>query len=195
MYRGLWCIALAVTLLTASVANAHEVTGSASGFLSGFTHPLLGWDHVAAMVAVGLWGALLGLPAIWVLPVVFPLIMAGGAVLGIVGVPIPAVEVGIATSAVVLGAMVAFAARPPLWVAIVLVGAFAVFHGYAHGAELPAGTTAAVYVVGFVVGTGLLHLVGIGIGLLGKWHWGRASVRATGGAIALAGVAFLSGLA
>lgn len=195
MYRGIGSVALAVTLLTASVANAHEVTGSAGGFLSGFTHPLLGWDHVAAMVAVGLWGALLGLPAIWVLPVVFPLIMAGGAVLGIVGVPIPAVEIGIATSAVVLGAMVAFAARPPLWVAIVLVGAFAVFHGYAHGAELPAGTAAAVYVVGFVVSTGLLHLVGIGIGLLGKWHWGRASVRAAGGAIALAGVAFLSGLA
>src|SRR5438093_13127102 len=106
----------AVALLAgSSVAGAHEAAGVAGGFLSGFTHPLFGWDHVAAMVAVGLWGAFLGPPAIWLLPIVFPLVMAFGAVLGIAGVPLPAVEIGIAASAVVLGVMVAIAAQPPLW--------------------------------------------------------------------------------
>ena len=118
---------------------------SGGGFISGFAHPIFGPDHVVAMVAVGLWGAFLGRPAIWLLPVVFPLVMALGGVLGILGVPMPGVETGIAMSAVVLGLMVAFAARPPLWVAAVLVGAFAIFHGYAHGAELPDGADAVAY--------------------------------------------------
>ncbi|HKA81894.1 MAG TPA: HupE/UreJ family protein, partial [Xanthobacteraceae bacterium] len=123
-------------VLVGTSAAAH--TGSASGgFVGGFAHPIFGPDHVVAMVAVGLWGAFLGAPAIWLLPIVFPLVMAGGGVLGILGVPLPGVEIGIALSAVVLGLMVALAARPPLWVAAVLVGAFAIFHGHAHGAELP----------------------------------------------------------
>ena len=105
-----------------SAADAHEAAGVAGGFLSGFAHPLLGLDHVAAMVAVGLWGAFLGAPAIWLLPIVFPLVMAFGAALGIAGVPLPAVETGIAVSAVLLGAMVALAAQPPLWIAAVIVG-------------------------------------------------------------------------
>jgi urease accessory protein len=113
------------------------------------------------MVAVGLWGAFLGAPAIYTLPIVFPLVMALGGVLGILGVPLPGPEIGIAASAVVLGAMVALAARPPLWVAAAIVGAFAIFHGYAHGAELPAGADAVAYSLGFVVATGLLHLAGI----------------------------------
>src|SRR3546814_18852902 len=106
-------------------------------FVSGFAHPILGWDHVVAMVAVGLWGAFLGAPAIWILPVVFPLVMAFGGALGVLGVAVPAVEVGIAGSAVVLGLLVALAARPPLWVAAVIVAAFAVFPGHAPGTELP----------------------------------------------------------
>lgn len=104
---------------------------------SGFAHPILGPDHVVAMVAVGLWSAFLGQPAIWLLPVVFPLVMAFGGLLGINGVPLPGVEIGIAASAVALGAVVALALRPPLWVAAVLVGAFAICHGHAHGTELP----------------------------------------------------------
>src|SRR6188474_1601213 len=124
-------------LLFAVPALAH--TGSSTGgFIGGFAHPLFGPDHVVAMVAVGLWGAFLGPPAIWLLPVVFPLVMAFGGVLAILGVPVPAAETGIAASAIVLGLMVALAARPPLWSAAVLVGAFAIFHGYAHGKELPA---------------------------------------------------------
>jgi urease accessory protein len=185
--------ALLLLVLTCVPAAAH--TGSASGgFIGGFAHPIFGPDHVVAMVAVGLWGAFLGAPAIWLLPIVFPLVMAGGGVLGILGVPLPGVETGIALSAVVLGMMVALAARPPLWVAAVLVGAFAIFHGHAHGAELPPGADVVAYSVGFVVATGMLHLAGIAFGLLARWPVGRVAVRAVGGAIALAGVAFLSGM-
>ena len=129
----------------ATPAFAHAPGGFANGFLGGFAHPLLGPDHIVAMVAVGLWGAFLGRPAIWLLPITFPLMMAAGGVLGMLGVPIPAVEAGIASSAVVLGLMVALAARPPLWVAALLVGAFAIFHGHAHGRELPAGADAVAF--------------------------------------------------
>ncbi|MDJ0858531.1 MAG: HupE/UreJ family protein [Dinoroseobacter sp.] len=177
-----------------SPAVAHSGNGYGAGFIGGFTHPILGWDHVAAMVAVGLWGAFLGTPAIWILPVVFPLVMALGAVAGIVGIPVPAVETGIALSAVVLGMMIVFAVKPPLWLAAVIVGVFAIFHGYAHGTELPATVSAFAYALGFVVSTGLLHLLGIAFGLLVKWPAGRIAVRGAGGLISLVGIAFLTGL-
>lgn len=190
------CLAVLVLLsLGLDPALAHETHGHGGGFVAGFTHPILGWDHVAAMVAVGLWGAFLGAPAIWTLPVVFPMVMALGAVLGILGVPIPAIETGIALSAVVLGLMIALVVRPPLWVAAVIVGAFAVFHGYAHGTELPATVNAFAYAVGFVISTGILHMIGIGFGLAVKWPAGRMAVRGAGGLISLAGVAFLTGMA
>lgn len=183
-----------VLAFASSAAMAHEAGGVAGGFVSGFVHPILGWDHVVAMVAVGLWGAFLGSPAIWILPVVFPLVMAVGGALGVLGVPVPAVEAGIATSAIVLGAMVAAAARPPLWVAAVIVGAFAIFHGHAHGTELPAAANPLAYSIGFVVATGLLHLCGIAFGLLVRWPAGQAAVRFGGVAIALAGIGFLTGV-
>lgn len=197
MIPGLKQLIYTVLLLALSTgtALAHSDAASLSGgFMSGFTHPLFGWDHVAAMVAVGLWGAFLGRPAIWLLPVVFPLVMAFGGVLGVLGIPVPAVETGIAVSALVLGMMVVLALRPPLWVAAVLVGAFAIFHGHAHGAELPEAANPLVYSVGFVIATGLLHLTGIAFGELSRWSWGGAVVRAGGAVIALAGVGFLSGL-
>jgi urease accessory protein len=181
-------------VLSACPAFAHSGDGFSGGFTGGFVHPIFGPDHVIAMVAVGLWGAFLGAPAIWLLPIVFPLVMAFGGVLGILGVPLPGVEIAIALSAVVLGLMVALAARPPLWVAAVLVGVFAIFHGHAHGAELPAGANAVAFSVGFVVATGLLHLAGISFGLLARWPAGRLAVRAAGGAIAVTGVAFLNGM-
>jgi urease accessory protein len=184
---------LAATLLGACPAAAHTGSGS-GGFVGGFLHPVFGPDHLVAMVAVGLWGAFLGPPAIWLLPIVFPLVMAGGGVMGVLGTPLPGVEIGIAVSAIVLGLMVALATRPPLWVTAVLVGAFAIFHGHAHGGELPPGTDAVAFSVGFVVATGLLHLTGIAFGLLAPWPAGRVTVRAAGGAIALAGLAFLSGI-
>jgi urease accessory protein len=189
--------ALLVVLLSVGsvgVANAHDGAGISGGLISGFLHPLLGWDHVAAMVAVGLWGAFLGKPSLWVLPVVFPMIMALGGAYGVLGLPLPAVEAGIAVSAIVLGAMVAFATRAPLWVAAVIVASFAVFHGYAHGLELPNSVSPITYSVGFVVATGLLHLVGIGFGLLVRWPAGKVAIRAGGGIIALAGVGFLTGM-
>jgi urease accessory protein len=180
-------------VLLATPALAHTGQGVAGGFMTGFMHPITGPDHVVAMVAVGMWGAFLGPPAIWLLPIVFPLVMSFGGVLGVLGVPMPGVEVGIALSAIGLGAMVAFAARPPLWVAAVLVGSFAIFHGYAHGAELPGATNALAYGIGFVLATGLLHLCGIAFGLLVRWPIGERAVRATGGLIACAGVYFLLG--
>jgi urease accessory protein len=193
--RHLFVMAIAmISLFATSTAHAHEAEGIAGGFISGFLHPLFGWDHVVAMVAVGLWGAFLGDRAIWVLPVVFPLVMAFGGALGVLGIPVPAVETGIAGSAIVLGAMVAFAVRPAMWVAAIIVGAFAIFHGHAHGTELPGAANPLSYSVGFVVSTGLLHLGGIAFGLLVRWPAGKIAVRAGGGLIALAGVGFLTGL-
>jgi urease accessory protein len=185
----------ALLVCLAAPAYAHGIGGTVGGFLSGLAHPLLGPDHVVAMVAVGLWGAFLGPPAIYLLPIVFPLVMAAGAVIGMAGVPLPAVETGIAASAIVLGLMVALAARPALWIAAVLVGAFAVFHGYAHGRELPPGDDAITYAVGFVLATGVLHLIGIVFGLLTRWPAGKVAVRGAGAVIAAIGVAYLSGLA
>jgi urease accessory protein len=164
----------------------------AGGFASGFLHPLQGWDHVIAMVAVGLWGAFLGRPAVWLLPVVFPLVMAFGGALGVVGLPLPGVEIGIALSAIVLGAMVALAARPPLWVAAVIVGVFAIFHGHAHGTELPGAASPIAYSLGFVVATGLLHATGIALSLVTRWRRGQALVRAGGAAISALGLYFLA---
>jgi urease accessory protein len=178
-------------LLAAAPAWAHQPQGQAAGFLAGLRHPISGWDHVLAMVSVGLWGAQLGPPAVWLLPVTFPLVMAFGGFLGLLGVPIPGVEVGIALSALLLGVMVARQARPPSWVAVALVGLFAVFHGHAHGRELPAGQSALLYSLGFVVATGCLHAAGIGIGLVHRWGWGRIAVRVTGAAVALAGAVFV----
>lgn len=182
-------------LLLASPAIAHTGGSAAGGFLNGFAHPFLGPDHVVAMLAVGMWGVFLGAPAIWLLPVVFPLVMAFGGALGILGMPLPAIETGIAASAIVLGLMVALALRPPLWIAAAIVGAFAIFHGHAHGTELPAGVNAAAFSIGFVTATGLLHLAGIAFGLLASWPAGKIAVRTAGAAIALAGAAFLAGMA
>ncbi|MES2440190.1 MAG: HupE/UreJ family protein [Verrucomicrobiota bacterium] len=183
-------LVLLLCLLPAT-AGAHTEGGTAGGFASGFTHPLTGLDHIVAMVAVGLWGAFLGGRAMWTLPVVFPVVMALGGALGVLGVPLPAVETGIALSGVVLGLMVACAARPPLWVAAGIVGIFAIFHGYAHGEEMPESANAMTFATGFVISTGLLHLAGIGFGLLTKWPWGRIAIRTAGGAIAVVGACFL----
>ena len=185
------CLAVMVSAF-ASGAAAHEGAAAIGGFVSGLAHPVFGPDHVAAMVAVGLWGAFLGMPAMWILPVVFPLVMALGGMLGILGVPMPQVETGIALSAIVLGLAVALAARPPLWVAAIVVGGFAVFHGHAHGAELPAATNALAYSIGFVAATGLLHLSGIAFGLAVRWQAGRIAVRFAGAGIATAGMVFLA---
>jgi urease accessory protein len=175
-------------------AFAHSEQGVAIDFWGGFTHPIFGLDHVVAMVAVGLWGAFLGPPAIWVLPVVFPLVMALAGAYGVLGLPLHGVEIGIALSAIMLGAMVAGAVKPPLWVAAVLVGAFAVFHGYAHGVELPVGADAIAFSMGFVIATGMLHLAGIAFGAVSHWPAGRIAVRVAGAVIVVIGLGYLTGV-
>ena len=187
-----WALLTAFVLLaTAEPAFAHVRQGQTQGFLNGLRHPVSGLDHVLAMLAVGIWGAQLGAPAIWMLPVTFPMVMAFGGFLGLVGFGLPGVEVGIALSAVALGLVVAREARLPLAWAAVLVGFFAVFHGHAHGTELPAGQSGLTYSIGFVMATGCLHGVGIAIGLIHKWPAGKAALRAAGAIVAIAGFAFL----
>jgi len=182
-----------VLVLGSSVAFAHSGEGAGGGFISGFTHPLFGWDHVAAMVAVGIWGVFLGRPAIWMLPVIFPLVMAFGGVLGILDIPVPAIETGIAVSSIVIGLLIALAVRTPLWIAAIIVGLFAIFHGYAHGTELPGSVNPLAFSIGFVLSTGLLHIAGIAFGELKRLPKGEWIVRAGGVLIALAGVGFLTG--
>ena len=184
-------VALLSLAIAPAIALAHEETGQAAGLLSGLAHPVSGLDHVLAMIAVGLWGAVLGPPAIWVLPVAFPLMMAFGGLMGLLGVPVPGVEIGIAVSAIALGVMVLAEFRPPLWVAAATVAFFAIFHGHAHGRELPEGTSALLYSLGFVVATGLLHAVGILLGTAHRWAAGRRAVRVAGAGVALAGLFFL----
>jgi urease accessory protein len=175
--------------LPAASALAHaQAEAAGAGFLSGFRHPLGGFDHVLAMLAVGMWGAQLGAPAIWMLPVAFPMVMALGGAAGIIGVPLPAVEIGITLSVLVLGSMIALAQRPPLALAALIVAFFAVFHGYAHGTELPGQTGAVAYSAGFVIATGLIHLTGIGIGFVIRLPHGPTLLRIGGSAIAAAGL-------
>lgn len=191
MSRGVCWLLFTAGMAIVGPSFAHEQQGQAAGFITGLLHPASGLDHALAMVAVGLWGAQLGAPAIWLLPVTFPLMMAFGGFLGLVGIPLPGVEIGIATSAILLGAMVALHARPPLALAGLLVAFFAVFHGHAHGTELPPGQSGLMYSVGFVVATGLLHAVGISIGLIHHWVAGRIVLRGAGVAVVLAGIFFL----
>jgi urease accessory protein len=188
-------LAAVLTIFFASVAQAHTGEGINTGFASGFWHPIYGWDHVVAMVAVGLWGAFLGAPSIWILPVVFPLVMAFGGSLGVLGVPVPMIETGIALSGVVLGLLIFFAVKTPIWVAAIVVGVFAIFHGHAHGTELPDAFSPYGYAVGFVIATGLLHAVGIVFGALTRSEIGRLAAQGAGGVIALVGAAFLFGVA
>jgi urease accessory protein len=172
---------------------AHAPEGAGGGFMTGFLHPILGYDHLIAMVAVGLWGAFLGDRALWILPIVFPTIMAVGAAIGILGLEIPLVEFVIALSGVVLGALIALRFRAPLAIAMVLVGIFAIFHGYAHGLEMPEQISAMTYGAGFVIGTGLLHLAGIGLGFATRLPRGELLVRGCGGVISVVGLTYLVG--
>jgi urease accessory protein len=172
-------------------ASAHTGEGMLGGFLTGFYHPLFGYDHLLAMLAVGLWGAQMGGRAVWSLPVTFPLIMAVGGLAGMAGLPLPSVETGIALSVLALGLVIAFAWRPLEIAALALIAVFAVFHGYAHGAELPSAADPAAYSAGFVIATGLIHLTGILVGLfIGRAFDGWLS-RGMGGAIAATGAYFL----
>jgi len=190
-----FAVLLLVALALAAMphpAFAHVEQGQAAGFLTGLRHPWSGLDHVLAMIAVGLWGAQLGNPALWLLPVTFPMMMSLGAVMGLIGMGLPGVEVGIALSSLLLGGMVMGEVRPKLAVAVLLVGFFAVFHGHAHGTELPPGQSGLLYSMGFVIATGCLHAMGIGIGLVHRWPAGRLALRGAGALIAGMGLFFLA---
>jgi len=179
-------VLVAMLLAAATPALAHTGEHAVSGFLSGVAHPLGCLDHALAMISVGLFAVLLGGQALWALPSSFVGMMLVGGMLGMSGVEIPAVELGIVASIVVLGAVVAWGRTWPVQAAVALVGIFAVFHGYAHGAEIPSGSDAILYSLGFAVATAMLHGAGIAAGLLTFGH--KAATRLAGAAVAVTGV-------
>lgn len=189
--RAIPFFAVLIAVLAPEAAFAHVIREGAGGFSSGFTHPLSGADHFLAMFAVGVWGAQMGGRSVWALPVAFPLIMTAAGLAGMLGLPLGHVELGIALSILVLGGAIALGWRPAEIVALVVVAVFAIFHGYAHGVELPRTADPADYAAGFVVATGMIHVLGIGVGLaLSRPMQGRLA-RGLGLAIALGGGWFL----
>lgn len=190
-------VAAAAIALMPGIALAHTGVGDTSGFSHGFVHPLTGIDHLLAMMMVGVFAWQLGGRALWLVPLTFVLVMAIGGAFGVAGVSIPFVETGIALSVIVLGAAVAFRLSMPVAIAVALVGLFAVFHGHAHGEEMPENAAGLAYGLGFMLATAALHLAGIGLGfLIGRIadERGPAVVRITGGVVAVAGLALLGGL-
>ena len=180
-----------------SVAFAHTGVGDTAGFAHGFLHPLTGLDHVLAMVMVGVFAWQLGGRALWLVPATFVALMAVGGALGVAGIGVPFVEAGIALSVIVLGAIVALRIQAPVAVAMAVVGLFAIFHGHAHGSEMPESAAGLAYGLGFMLATALLHAAGVGLGFLIGWaaeRKGPIVVRTAGAAAALAGVAILAGL-
>jgi len=176
-----------LALALPSFAHAHIGTAEASGWMHGLSHPFGGLDHICAMIAVGLWAAQMGGRALWRVPLAFVSVMMLGGLLGMAAIPVPFIDAGIGMSLLVLGVLIAAAVRLPLSVSIAMVGVFALFHGYAHGAEMPQSVSGLGYAAGFTLATALLHASGMGIALFLK-HLGRVKLlRATGGAVAVCG--------
>jgi len=174
-------------------ALAHVGVGEVSGFATGFSHPLLGLDHLLAMVAVGLWAAQAGGRRVWIVPAAFVCVMALGAALGMLGVQVPFVEQGILASVMVLGLLIAGAARFPVAASVAVVALFALFHGHAHGTEIPPAASGVAYFAGFTVATAMLHVIGIGFGMALKQAASGRLARYAGGAIAALGVCLAFG--
>jgi urease accessory protein len=186
----------ALSMIATSAAQAHVGVGDTNGFVHGFGHPISGIDHVLVMVAVGLFAAHLGGRALWAVPLSFVSMMIVGGAFGMAGVGLPFVEVGIGLSVVILGLAVAIGYRMPTAAAMAMVGVFAIFHGHAHGAEMPEATSGLEYGIGFTLATAMLHAFGIGLGLtVGKMSdaFGNRVLQAAGTAMALAGIAILTG--
>jgi urease accessory protein len=195
MRTGLVRAIIAALSLVPTAALAHTGVGDGHGFVHGFAHPLGGLDHILAMVTVGLFAWQLGGRALWLVPASFVLAMTAGGVLGMADVPMPFVEFGIAASVLVLGLIVAVGVKAPVAAAMGLVGAFAIFHGHAHGTEMPLDASGAAYAAGFVLATALLHAGGVALGMLiGRFGdaYGRIGYQLSGGLVALAGVAILT---
>lgn len=193
-FRAILSAAAAVLVLIPGVAAAHTGHGDASGFTHGFMHPVGGLDHVLAMLAVGLYAGLLGGRAMWGVPATFVAVMAIGGALGAAGVALPYVEIGIGLSVVVLGLAVALRLPLPMAGAMALVALFAVFHGHAHGAEMPQDASGTAYAAGFMLATALLHGTGIALALAAGRLGGVRVAQTAGGAMALAGIAILGGI-
>lgn len=194
MFRTLtrtWGATLGLLALMPSAALAHTGVGPTHGFVHGFVHPLLGFDHLLAMVAVGLWAAQRGGRAVWALPAAFVGAMIVGGAIGVSGLQIPAVEAGILASVLLLGAAIAIAASPALPLATGVVAIFALFHGHAHGTEMPVAVSGLFYGAGFAAATALLHAAGVALVLSVRHLLGterQAWLRFAGAAIACAGV-------
>ncbi|MDO8654335.1 MAG: HupE/UreJ family protein [Undibacterium sp.] len=184
------CLMSATLPALAHVDASHVV----SGFGSGFLHPLMGLDHLLAMLAVGIWAAQNQRPALWLLSVVFPVMMACGAILVVDGFHLPGVEVGIALSISVLGLLIAFAINIPVIASCALVGIFALIHGYAHGVELPTGESGVLYGAGFMLATALIHLLGLAGSFWANTQMASRATRVAGAGIAAIGMVFLSSL-
>ncbi|HEY5807621.1 MAG TPA: HupE/UreJ family protein [Povalibacter sp.] len=187
------CLAAVSMIIAPALALAHPEGHSASDALAGLLHPFTGLDHLLAMFAVGLWAARSGRGAVWTLPVVFPVVMVAGAVLAMRGVTLPAIEPMIAISVISLGVLIALGARLPLATSALLVGVFAIFHGYAHASEAPGSATMVPYALGFIASTVLLHTFGI---TTGWWterrvEGGHRPMRVVGSLIAVAGASML----
>jgi urease accessory protein len=179
-------------LLFPQIADAHIVGGN--GFTSGLTHPLFGLDHLLAMVAVGIMSTQINKEAVWKVPLAFVTFMVVGGTLAILGMPMPMTEMGIALSVLILGVILAFNKNLSLPLSILCVSLFAVFHGHAHGAEMPLVANPTLYASGFVFGTTILHITGVSVGLLSKKiSWGFHVLRFSGASIAILGVLFLLG--
>ena len=188
-------LALTVVALP-SAAFAHTGHGDTAGILHGFMHPIGGIDHILAMVAVGVFAFVLGGRALWLVPLSFVGMMMVGFLLGLGAVELPFVELGIALSSVVIGGIAALGRPMPVIGAIAIVGVFAVFHGHAHGAEMPADAGGLTYALGFIAATALLHVAGI-VGAVGvaklAGKYGKAVAQVAGGVFALGGIGVLAG--
>lgn len=184
----------ALLALTASPAFAHVGGGSTASFVAGFAHPLSGVDHIAVMIAVGLWAALKGGRALWMWPATFVGVMLIGGALGLAHVRLPYLEPALLASVVTLGILVALAIDLPVWAGALVIGAFAVFHGHAHGSEVAGTTSAAEYMAGFAMATASLHALGMGFALLINRVYARALIRAAGLACVLVGAGLIAGV-
>lgn len=189
-------VIIATALAVPAAAHAHTFGAHDAGFVHGFSHPLGGLDHLLAMVAVGLWAAQRGGKALWALPAAFVGAMIGGGLLGVAGIDLPAVELGIALSVVALGGLIALQSRLPLLASVGMVALFALFHGHAHGVEMPEAAAPLLYGAGFALATALLHGAGVGAALslrgLVQGRVGAALLRGVGALIGLGGVALVA---
>ena len=188
--RGI-VLGLLIIILSPGIANAHILEGD-GGFLSGLTHPVLGFDHFLAMLSVGILSAQMGGRSIWTVPTTFVSVMAIGAFIGVKGIEIPGVEYGIALSVLILGFSLAMEKKLlPLW-AMLGVGFFAIFHGHAHGTEMPKIVTPMVYALGFLLGTAGIHVCGVLVGVISnRTAKGAEIIRFVGAGISGVGVHIL----